>query len=532
MIEVRELTIRDGSGRAVVQELSLAVAGNDAVGIVGESGSGKTTLARAMLGAISPGLRLAAGTVLVAGRPIFTLHERHRRALRRTALSYLGQDPASSLNPTMRVGAQLAELCARRPSPIEIVDRLAAVGLPADRALLRRFPHELSGGQQQRVALARALASNPAVLILDEPTTGLDVVTQDLVLSELTRQRARRRFALLVISHDLTVVARLADRLLVLRDGRVLDEGACVDLLIRPQHPYTAALVAACPDPTQVAASSSTRASARPALEVRSLKATFSHGGRHIVAADDVSFRVDPGECLALVGPSGSGKTTIARAVLGLHRPDSGAVLVAGTPAAGQARHRPAVQRAAVQLIPQDPLSSLSPRRCVGAAVARPLRLLRGLDAAAADIEVRRLLRLVRLPAELAGHTPRSLSGGERQRVAIARALAADPDVLVCDEVTSALDVSVQDDVLTLIDELRHRLGLAVVFISHDLGVVARVADRILVIDAGDICELGTARAVIAEPAHPVTRALVAASPSLSHTLAARVVHKRIGEPA
>jgi peptide/nickel transport system ATP-binding protein len=522
MIDVGDLTVRDRAGHAVVKDLSLVVPNGEALGIVGESGSGKTTAALAILGAIRPGLRLATGTVLVDGEPIFDLSERRRRALRRETLSYLGQDPAASLNPTMRIGAQLADPCTQRPSPEQILDRLKAVGLPADPALVRRFPHELSGGQQQRVALARALANDPRIVILDEPTTGLDVVTQDLVLSELARQRAQRGFALVVISHDLAVVARLADRLLVMRSGSVVDEGDCDELLARPSHPYTATLVAACPDLARARPRRDARAaSGPPPIEVSGLGAGHPSrgGGPAIVAADDVSFSVLAGECLALVGASGSGKTTIARCLVGLHRSEAGVVRIAGAPAADQASRRPLAQRRAVQLVPQDPLDSLNPRRKAGASIQRPLRLLRGLGTAEAVAEVVRLLELVRLSPELADRHPRALSGGERQRVAIARALAAQPEVLVCDEITSALDVSVQEDVLAVLDDLRLKLGLAVVFISHDLGVVARVADRVLVLDQGVVREQGPLSMVLAKPSHETTKALVTASPSLAAVL-------------
>lgn len=237
------------------------------------------------------------------------------------------------------------------------------------------------------------------------------------------------------------------------------------------------------------------------------------------MAADEVSFGVAAGACLALVGASGSGKTTIARCLVGLHRPDAGVIRIAGTPAAGRAADRPLAQRRAVQLVPQDPLGSLNPRRTVGAGIARPLRLLRGMSRTDADVEVGALLKLVRLSSELANRYPRALSGGERQRVAIARALAAQPDVLVCDEITSALDVSVQEDVLAVLDDLRLTLGLAVVFISHDLGVVSRVADDVLVLDEGRVCEQGPLAAVLAEPTHARTQALVTASPSLAAVL-------------
>ncbi len=529
MIRVAGLTVADRAGRVVLAGVDLHVPAGATLGVVGESGSGKTTLVLALLGHTRRGVQRVAGGVTVDGVDVFAATDRKRQRLRRETVAHLGQDPASALTPTMRVGQLVAERL-RRPGPAALATALGALGLPANRAFLRRRPGELSGGQRQRVALARALASDPGVLLLDEPTTGLDVLTQDLVLGELDRLRRARALTLVVVSHDLAAVARLADEVAVLRSGVVVDRGTTVDVLGSPIHEYSRRLVDACPDlATRLAAShrhgpaGAPAGGGRPALEVNGLRVAHrERRGREVVAAHDVSFSVGPGECLALVGPSGSGKTTIARAVVGLHRPEEGTIRLDGQVVAPLARQRPAPQRGRLQLVAQDPAGSLNPRRTIASAVARPLRLLHGLGREAASAEALALLARVCLEPLVAGRYPDQLSGGERQRAAIARALAARPDVLVCDEVTSALDVSVQATVLDLLDGLRHDLGLAVLFVSHDLGVVARVADRVLVLDAGRVCAQGTLIDVLDQPGHDTTRRLVAAAPSLSDAVARR----------
>lgn len=535
-IGVEGLTIRDATGRPVVDKVSFDVPAGSSLGIVGESGSGKTTLALAVLGIVRPGLRLTDGRVSLDGESVTTADRRTLQHLRRRVISYLGQDPATGLEPTMRVRSIVAETLAERrffdrAVVGNVANRLSAVGLPDSQEFLRRFPHQLSGGQQQRIALARSLASDPAVLILDEPTTGLDVIIQELILTELAGQRRRLGFTTLVISHDLAVVARMADSAIVMREGCAVDRGDVVDLFARPYHAYTATLVAACPDPCAIRSHfvpSQARSDARPRLEAIDLVATHQprpsmrrrrlpdrRPAGVVMAAAGVSLEVFNGECVALVGSSGSGKTTIARTLTGLHRRQSGQVLLDGRPLDADVTRRTVEQRGRIQLIPQDPYGSLNPRRTVGATISRPLQTLSGHDAADVSSEVAGLLARVRLAPELARRYPRELSGGERQRVAIARALAARPEVLICDEITSALDTSVQASILDLIGELRSQLGLAVLVITHDFGVVARLVDRIIVLDHGTICEQGPVVDVLSRPVHPTTRQLLAACRSL-----------------
>ncbi|MEU3838568.1 ABC transporter ATP-binding protein [Streptomyces sp. NPDC028635] len=531
LICVTGLTVTDPHGRPVLDDLSLTVRRGERVGVVGESGSGKTTLALALLGALRPGLQARGGRIRVAGQDPLALGGRDLRRLRRHTLAYLPQDPAGALTPTLRVGALVSELAARR-GPEQSAAVLRSVGLPDDRDFLRRFPHELSGGQQQRLALGRVLAAEPAALVLDEPTTGLDVLTQRLVLDEVARLAAERDLTLLFITHDLPAAARLTDRLAVLRAGRVVEEGPVTAVLGRPRQPYTRALLRAVPDIGQMRAAPTAGTTgtprntavpgAAPVLRVTGLRAGHGRGSGRVTTAHDVSFTVQPGECVALLGGSGSGKTTLARCVTGHHRPDAGVIELAGASVPGPLRSRTLDQRRLVQLIAQDAGGSLNPRRTVGAAVARPLQVLRGFDRRAAAAETGRLLSLVGLDPEWADRLPRTLSGGQRQRVAIARALAAKPRLLLCDEVTSSLDVCVQAEILDLLDTLRTRLDLSLLLISHDLGVIARMADRVLVLDQGAVREQGPTTEVLSTPRHPWTRALVDAVPSLTAELSRR----------
>jgi len=506
VIQVDRLVVVEPRGHPVLDGVSLSVAARERVGVVGESGSGKTTLALALLGAVRRGLRLTGGRVGVAGHDMLALRGAALRAVRRRVIAYLPQDPPSTLTPTMRVGAQIAELAGGS----DVAAHLDRLGLPTDRAFQRRFPHQLSGGQQRRLALARTLAGDPQVLVLDEPINGLDGPTRAAVLDEIAELTRARAMTLLFITHDLAAAARIADRLVVVRAGTIVEDGGLSATLAAPTSPYTAELVRAVPAlPEAFEARAPARSGAVPVLEVRDLRA--SHGARRrVVVADGVSFTVARGECVALLARSGAGKTTLARCVTGLHRPDSGAVVLDGVPLPAALRDRTVEQRRRIQLVAQDPTLSLNPRRTAGAAVARPLRRLRGLSRAASRAETGRLLGLVGLDPGLAARLPAQLSGGQRQRVAIARALAAAPEILLCDEVTAGLDTRVQAAVLDLIADLRRRLGLAVLLITHDLGVVARTADRVLVLVDGAIREEGPVGEVLGAPRHEATRALVA----------------------
>ena len=526
-IAVSGLRVVDRTGRQIIDDVSFTVEPGTTLGIVGESGSGKTTLLRALVGAVHPDLTVA-GAVHIGYTNMITAPARRVRAMQRTTLAYLSQNPASALTPTMRSGELVAERM-HRPTAAAIAAAMAAVQLPDDVAFQRRYPHQLSGGQQQRLALARTLANNPTVLLLDEPTTALDVTTQELVLDEIIRQQLQQRRTIVVVSHDLTVIARLADTIIVLKNGHVVEHGRLTEVISRPNSAYTAELIAANPQISDYRHRSLHRMSTgihheTPAIRVDGLRASYQQRKHRdpVVAADDVSFHIHHGECVALVGESGSGKSTIARCLAGTHLPDAGAVRCNGAVVAAASHHRALLERKGIQLIPQDPWSSLNPRRTVVDAVARAAHCYQQLDRGDARAVALALLDRVGISPRLLDRRPQQLSGGERQRTAIARALAAEPDILICDEITSALDVSVQASVLELLAGLRRDTGLAMLFITHDLGVVARIADRVLVLEQGRVCEHGSLAEVFDDPSHQITRRLIGATRSLNDTVDAR----------
>jgi peptide/nickel transport system ATP-binding protein len=582
VLEVRDLAVAVEGGAPIVEGVSLAVSAGGVLGLVGESGSGKTTTALALLGYTQPGTRIVGGEVRVGGELVSGRNERALRRIRGRIVSYVPQDPGNALNPSLRIRGTIQDMldahaAARELATVE--EALESVHLPADGAFSRRYPHQLSGGQQQRVTIAVALVCEPPLVVLDEPTTGLDVVTQARILNEIDRLRRERGLALVYVSHDLAVVSRIADRIAVLYAGRIVEEGPTALVLGEPRHPYTHGLVSSVPDFTRprrlqgvpgVAPGVSERPrgctfaprcplrvplcqseepeleeiepgrrvrcfewprtkslatpelpharAARenvPLLAVESLQAEYGRGAARTVVAHDVSFSLGRGECVALVGESGSGKTTIARTVAGLHAPSAGRILLDGVPLAPKVKDRPRAARGRLQLVFQNPYDSLNPRHRVRYAIARPAILLAGLSHRQAAARVAELLERVRLPTRVANRFPDELSGGERQRVAIARALAAEPDLLVCDEITSALDVSVQAAVLEVLEELRADLGLALLFVSHDLGVVAAVADRVVVLESGHVRESGPVGLLLEAPQDEYTRRLIEAAPRL-----------------
>jgi peptide/nickel transport system ATP-binding protein len=464
---VRDLVVGPVSGGApVVDGVSFSLQPGQVLGLVGRSGSGKSTAAYTLLGHVRPGLAVRGGSVRVAGLDPFVA----ARQLRGRVVSYLGQDPAAALNPARRIGAQLAEVVRLRGGSVSSL--LSSVQLPSDRGFLRRFSHQVSGGQAQRVGLAMALAGSPRLLVLDEPTSGLDVVVAAEVRALLASLLGGP--AAVVVSHDPYLVAELADSVVTMADGRLVSGAASV----RPVVPASEA--AAGPD----------------ALVVSSLAARYG--------VSDVSLRIPSGSALALVGPSGSGKTTVARAIVGLQARTSGIVMLDGRPLAPHYRQRALSDRRAVQLVAQDSVGALNPRETVGAALVR-----------AGSRDVASLLDRVHLPADCASRLPGELSGGERQRVNICRALAASPRLLVCDEVTSALDREIGSAVLSLLAELRDSLGLAVLLVTHDLSVAAEAAQQIAVLERGRVVEVGSTARVLSSPDHSLTRALVACSPGL-----------------
>ncbi|MBF6177608.1 ABC transporter ATP-binding protein/permease [Nocardia otitidiscaviarum] len=472
-LTVAGLDARDAAGNAVLEDISVHVPAGSGLAVVGPSGAGKTTFALALLGALPDGLR-ASGAV--------GLGEDGRRR----AVGYVPQDPATGLNPALRIGSVLRDI-ARRHGESDIAASVAAalhrVELPADRAFRRRFPHELSGGQQQRVLLAMALLGDPALLVLDEPTTGLDARTRDRLVDTLLRIRRDRTSTLLVITHDLTSVAPLIDDVLELDAGRSVPPVTHGSVSPPPRNGASGLPCdgeSATPSGVggSVSASRCTGAAA-PVLRVDGLTVGHGRRGGFRPVVEGLSFELRAGECLAVTGRSGAGKTTVARALAGLHAPVRGVVEFDGTPLHPRVDRRPTEHRRAVQLVFQNPATSLNPAYRIGAQIGRPLRLLHGLDDAAAGQRTRELLAGVGLDAGLRLRRPEHLSGGQQQRAAIARALAAAPRVLICDEITSSLDPSSRDTVLDLLERLR-REGLALIVISHQEAVVDRLADRVL----------------------------------------------------
>jgi peptide/nickel transport system ATP-binding protein len=574
-----------GSGNDIVDDVTFAIAPGEVLGLVGESGSGKTTAALALLGHTRRGAQIAGGSVRIGDQEVLKLGRDQQRRLRGRVISYVPQDPASALNPALRIGTQLTEALevhgmggSGEERRARVAEMMREVALSDDPAYLRRYPHELSGGQQQRVGLAMAFACRPRVIVLDEPTTGLDVTTQAHVLGTVRELATAHQVAALYVSHDLAVVGSLAARVAVMYAGRIVELAPADDLFHAAAHPYTRRLVAAvphlegrrslvgipgrAPSPGQrpSGCSFALRCTmvkeectvAMPELrvvgEAHSARCLFAEQVRALVderagAAGDVSapppadsvlalqnvnagymgftvvhdinLGLAPRECLALVGESGSGKTTLARTIVGLHRERSGEILLKGAPLAQAARSRPRDVRRSIQYVFQNPYGSLNPRRTVGQIVRQPLELFGGGSGKEIDRRVDGMLERVSLTAAYAHQYPDQLSGGERQRVAIARALVCDPEVLVCDEVTSALDVSVQAAIVELLGELQRDLGLAMLFVTHNLPLVRSIAQRVAVMSGGRIVELGPVDQVLHEPTDDYTRRLLADTPSL-----------------
>jgi peptide/nickel transport system ATP-binding protein len=480
-------------GAHIVDAVRLSVARGEVLGLVGASGSGKTTVALSLLGYLKPGLKLRSGTVRVAGTDPFATP-----SLRGRVVSYLSQDPIGALNPARRIGSLLIETMRQRlpGRPDAAIRRdiqalCERMELPAGRDFLKRFPHQLSGGQAQRIALAIALSGSPELLVLDEPTSMLDAATARDIQRLLGALLARGDTAAVLVSHNPGLVSALAHRVAVMREGTLVETG--------PSPATTAVANRAAP---------TTEVERPPRLVVEKLSAR--HGRTTVL--DRVSFGIPTGGCVALVGPSGSGKSTTARCLVGLHRPSTGRIHLDGQPLAADYRKRSAQHRRTIQLIAQDAAGALNPRETVHTALLRPLRSTRGLDEHTANAELTALLARVRLPADIANRRPGKLSGGERQRVNLARAIATSPQILVCDEITSALDTSTAATVLDLIDTLRHELDLSVLLITHDLNLVASRADQMLVMSAGRIVETGNPAEVRGAPKHPATIDLIAAS--------------------
>jgi peptide/nickel transport system ATP-binding protein len=619
LLEVIDLAVSYRQQRGwqpVLSNVSFAIGRGEAFGLVGESGCGKSTVALQLLGYRHPASRVDGGRVLFTGRDLLSLKRGELDQLRGDRISFVPQNPTTALNPGIRVGRQVVETLRAHgkaadeaPALQRAIELFALVGLPQPAHLVRRYPHQLSGGQQQRVCIAMALACNPDLVVLDEPTTGLDVTTQEQIIELLIDLRARIGMSMLYVTHDLGVLSQIADRVGVMYAGHMVEIAPTATLFSQPRHPYTRGLVASIPRldepegtpsrplrgllrrdelppgcpfqprcdfaeascaerlqvldqvaPDHEVACQRWRALAAPAAAPAGEPAparaasvetplltledvTLSYGATGqwfgmksrsgaFVAVQNLSFSISRGETFALVGESGSGKSTVARAISGLLAPASGRILMQGKRLPPLVRQRSAEQRRLIQYIFQNPDASLNPRARVGKTLARPLELFLDLDSASIRDRIREALSDTGLDTGYAARFPDQLSGGERQRVAIARALIVRPELLLCDEVLSALDVSVQARVLDLLRALRERHQVTMLFIAHDLAVVRQLADRVAVMYQGQLMEIGETADIFTAPFHPYTHSLIMAVPTLARAQEGPRVRRALPRPA
>jgi peptide/nickel transport system ATP-binding protein len=552
VLAVRNLTTAfrvEGVWNTVVKGVSFEIGRRETVAIVGESGSGKSVTALSIMGLLPAANSRVTGEILLDGRELLTLPESEMRNVRGNRISMIFQEPMTSLNPVLTLGFQIAEALVyhrsldRAQAEAETLRILERVRIPSAASRLHEYPHRLSGGMRQRVMIAMALACKPKLLIADEPTTALDVTIQAEILELIKLLQDEEGMSVAFITHDMGVVAEIADRTIVMLNGNAVEQAPTAELFASPREPYTRALLAAVPrlgsmkgrpgpqrfpvvDPVTgerevVPETASTVAIAeRPVLEVAHLVTRFeirsgvlSRVRARVHAVEDVSFSLSAGETLALVGESGCGKSTTGRSILRLVEPDAGTVLFEGKDVRALDRKGLRAARRRMQMIFQDPFASLNPRKTVGSAIAEPMVVHGLVDRSNARARVRELLRKVGLPPDMATRFPHEFSGGQRQRLCIARALALEPKLLVADEAVSALDVSIKAQVINLMMDLQAEMGLAYLFISHDIAVVERVSHRIAVMYLGEIVEIGPRAAIMENPQHPYTKRLMAAVP-------------------
>ncbi|MGI9499627.1 MAG: dipeptide ABC transporter ATP-binding protein [Geminicoccaceae bacterium] len=525
VLDIKGLTVSlpKGADRDnAIEEIDIQVFPKEIVCVVGESGSGKSVTAHTVMGLLPKGeLSPIAGRINLANEPLLEKSPAELRDLRGARMSMIFQEPFTALNPVVRVGQQIEEVLkihtdmsadARRARVLEVMDD---VRLPDPEQLIDTFPHQLSGGQRQRIMIAAALALEPALLIADEPTTALDVTTQAQILTLIKDIQASHDTGVLFITHDFGVVAEIADRVIVMQNGRVVEAGAASGVLTAPEHPYTQMLIGSVPSLTPKLRDDAT--DDMTVLATRNLEKTYRSSGlfqktREVRAAANVNISLQKGKTLGIVGESGSGKSTVARCIVRLIDPTAGSILVDSEDIAALPVSKLHDYRRKVQIVFQDPYRSLNPRRTVGQSIVEgPMNF--GLDQADAWTRARELMALVGLDPNVLDRLPHQFSGGQRQRICIARTLAMQPDILIADEAVSALDVSVQAQVLDLLDEIRERFNLAMLFITHDLRVAAQVCDRIAVMYQGEVVEQGPASTVFSAPSHAYTKALFEAAP-------------------
>lgn len=523
VLEIRDLKVSYGDGETrtrVVHDVTFSVEPGEVVALVGESGSGKTSTAQAVIGLLSGNGRIDGGSIRLNGEEISRWNEKRLRAIRGAVVSLIPQDPSSSLNPVLTVGAQVREILeihgrlSRTEADRQVVELLTHVGLSQPELRAKQYPHELSGGMKQRVLIAIAIALKPALIIADEPTSALDVTVQRRILDLIDELRREYGTSVLLVTHDLGVAADRSDRLVVLQGGRIQEQSATVDVLAAPKSAYTRKLLSDAPSLGQAVARPPVEADRPVAVSVTGLTQDFSlPAGGQFRAVDGVSFTVARGTTHAIVGESGSGKTTTIRTIAGFQKPTGGTVCVGAFDLSDLKASLLRPFRRTVQLVYQNPWGSLDPKQTIFSIVEEPLLNFEPLAKDERARRVRAIIERVGLPEAVLGRRPHALSGGQRQRVAIARALVLEPEVVVLDEAVSALDVTVQAQILALLGELQRDLGLTYIFVSHDLAVVRQIADTVSVLHNGRQVDYGPVEQVFTHPASDYTRELIEAIP-------------------
>ncbi|MBY5419620.1 dipeptide ABC transporter ATP-binding protein [Rhizobium johnstonii] len=537
VLSVRDLTVRahvDSGPRTLLDAVSLDLGKGEILGLVGESGSGKSLFCRSLVRLLpSSLLKIESGSVLLEGRDLMRIDDGEMLKVRGGEIGMIFQNPTSHLDPVMRIGDQIAEGIryhqgfSAREARTAATDILAQVGFPDPKRQYDSYPHEFSGGMRQRAMIGVALSCNPKILIADEPTTALDVTIQAQILRLLIDIRDRRGLSIILITHDLGIVAQTCDRIAVLRGGKLIEEGPKRTILARPQHPYTINLINSHPSlPGAISAPlleiAEAGKPARPLLEIDDLHVRFRAGGallrggaKTVSAVAGVSLQIMPGETVGIVGESGSGKSTLARAVLGLTPLSSGHVTFDGVDLALQKSAGLAKLRRETAMVFQDPYNALNPRLTIGQMLAEVLKVQGKVARADIPVRIGELLDLVGLEREFAGRKPRSMSGGQCQRAGIARALAVDPKMIIADECVAALDVTIQAQIIELFRDLTAKMNLTLIFIAHDLAIVRNLCERVVVMYRGEIVEEGRSEEVFARPKHTYTAALIAAIPDI-----------------
>nr|WP_321980746.1 ABC transporter ATP-binding protein [uncultured Cohaesibacter sp.] len=525
ILTIKNLTVdlpEGGDRPHAVEKLSVDIAPKEIVCIVGESGSGKSITSFTTMGLLPKALKPSTGEVIFEGQDVLKLSPREHAKLRGSRMAMIFQEPMSALNPCYTVGDQIEEVfeqhtslskAERKAKTIKLLDE---VQLPEPERIYSSYPHQLSGGQRQRIVIAIALALDPSLLIADEPTTALDLSTQAQILHLFKELREKHSAGIMFVTHDFDVVAEIADKVVVMKEGKIVEQGTAEEVLNRPKHPYTRKLIDAVPRRTGTV--NAHMAEKHKVMEVLGLNKTFHTKGtmfkpsRTVHACKDINFIVHRGETLGIVGESGSGKSTLVKCLIRLEDPDSGSVIIDGSDIAQFTPKLLHPYRKSIQIVFQDPYGSLNPRRTIGdQLVEGPVNF--GEDRAHAMERAKKLMEIVRLEQDALYRYPAQFSGGQRQRICIARALMVEPEVLIADEAVSALDVSVQKEVLKLLNEIRDEMGLTVLFITHDLRVAAQICDNLVVMQNGEIVERGNVDEVFGHPKHDYTKKLLSAQP-------------------